>query len=69
LGHKIIIDCDGCRHSYSGRVSYISPAAEYTPPVIYSESTNEKLIYRIEADFGIQDATQWHPGQPVRVIY
>jgi HlyD family secretion protein len=48
-------------------VTYISTEAEYTPPIIYSNETKEKLIYMIEAYPLPADATLLHPGQPVEV--
>lgn len=69
LGDKVSVRCDGCRHAYPARVSFISPSAEYTPPVIYSTETNAKLVYRIEAEFALQDAYYLHPGQPIYVMY
>lgn len=69
LGKKVVVACDGCSRSYTGRTSFISPSAEYTPPVIFSDQTNDKLIYRIEAEFGPEEAIHLHPGQPVRVSY
>jgi HlyD family secretion protein len=69
LGDEVSVQCDRCKKAYKGRVSFISPSAEYTPPVIYSTETNEKLIYRIEAEFAAHDAYYLHPGQPVTVTY
>lgn len=69
LGDKVSVRCDSCAKLYSGRVSFISPSAEYTPPVIFSNETSEKLIYRIEAEFVPDDAWHLHPGQPVTVTY
>lgn len=69
LGSTVYVKCDGCEHSYQAKISFISPQAEYTPPVIYSDQTNYKLIYRIEAEFKPEDATELHPGQPISVIY
>ena len=69
LNGKVLVKCDGCKDSYYGRISFISPTAEYTPPVIYSNETNEKLIYRIEAEFAPENAYHFHPGQPVYVTY
>lgn len=69
LGNKVLVSCDQCEKSYSGKISFISPSAEYTPPVIYSNQTNEKLIYRIEAEFPPAIAYKMHPGQPVYVKY
>jgi HlyD family secretion protein len=69
LGDKVSVQCDSCEKLYFGRISFISPSAEYTPPVIFSTETNEKLIYRIEAEFKPTDAYHLHPGQPVTVTY
>lgn len=69
LGDKVSVRCSSCNQAYTGRISFISPSAEYTPPVIFSEETNDKLIYRIEAEFKPEDAFHMHPGQPVTVKY
>lgn len=53
----------------AGKISFISPSAEYTPPVIFSNETNYKLVYRIEGSFAAKDAVKLHPGQPVNVAY
>lgn len=49
------------------RITYISTEAEYTPPVIYSNETKEKLTYMIEATPSAKNAPTLHPGQPVEV--
>jgi HlyD family secretion protein len=66
LGQKIKFTCDNCKDDLSATVSYISPKAEFTPPIIYSDERRSKLVYRIEA---IPDSenTTLHPGQPVTV--
>ena len=69
LNDKITIACDGCEKNYAGKITFISPSAEYTPPVIFSNETNEKLVFRIEAAFDTQDAYHLHPGQPISVFY
>jgi len=69
LGKNVFVRCDGCAKSHTGKISFISPSAEYTPPVIYSNETNDKLIYRIEAEFSPEVAYKMHPGQPVYVTY
>lgn len=48
-------------------ITYISTEAEYTPPIIYSNETKDKLIYMIEAYPSREDAPLLHPGQPVEV--
>jgi HlyD family secretion protein len=51
----------------SVHVTYISTQAEYTPPIIYSNETKEKLTYMIEAYPNPANAPYLHPGQPVEV--
>ena len=48
-------------------MTYVSPEPEFTPPVIYSAQTRQKLVYLVEArpDGGPQSALQ--PGQIVDV--
>jgi HlyD family secretion protein len=66
-GERMAIGCDGCRPDLSARVSFIAPQSEYTPPVIYSESNREKLVYLIEARPDPAQAALLHPGQPVDI--
>ena len=33
----------------TGKISFISQYAEYTPPVIYSENARRKLVFMVEA--------------------
>lgn len=67
LGQKIKFSCDSCQSSTTASISYISPEAEYTPPVIYSKDTRYKLVYRVKADMPANIAVHFHPGQPVDV--
>lgn len=67
LAAPITVECDGCAKTIAGRISYISPQVEYTPPVIFSKETRSKLVYRIEAEFNPDIALQLHPGQPVTI--
>lgn len=69
LGDKVSVYCDACKRNYSAVISFISPTAEYTPPLIYSNETSPKLIFRIEAEFAPRDALLFHPGEPVTVTY
>jgi HlyD family secretion protein len=66
-GDVVAIGCDGCRADLTATISYIAPQAEYTPPVIYSESTRAKLVFTIEARPPPQRAALVNPGQPVTV--
>ena len=67
VGEPIAISCDACAAGLTATVSFIAPQPEYTPPVIYSESNREKLVYLIEAHPPPNQAMQLKPGQPVDV--
>jgi HlyD family secretion protein len=66
-GDRVSISCDGCTTPLAARISYVSPQAEYTPPVIYSRESRQKLVFMIEARPDAADARRLHPGQPVEV--
>jgi len=66
-GRKVAIDFDGARKTFTGTVSFISPQAEYTPPVIYSRKSRSHLVYMVEATLSASDAAELNPGQPVDV--
>ncbi|GAA0491417.1 MULTISPECIES: HlyD family secretion protein [Tatumella] len=67
-GMKVSLRCDGCSGAFSGRLRYISPRAEYTPPVIYSTSRRETLLYMAEAvPEGGDNGGQIKVGQPFQV--
>jgi HlyD family secretion protein len=67
VGRKVSLHCDGCTADVPAAVTYVSGAAEYTPPVIYSNETRGKLVYMVEAHPAPQDAAKLHPGQPLEV--
>jgi HlyD family secretion protein len=67
VGQEVRVFVDGVAEPYVGHVSFISPQAEYTPPVIYSQESRAKLVFMIEARFDSKTAAQLHPGQPVDV--
>ena len=66
VGQKVAIACDGCAPNLTATVSFIARAAEFTPPVIYSLTRREKLVFLVEAK--PDDLSRpWHPGLPVDV--
>ncbi len=60
---------DGTGAPFLGTVSYISPQAEYTPPVIDSKENRSKLVFMIEVVFDPAGSAQLHLGQPVDVHF
>ncbi len=67
VGQEVRVRVDGVVDPYAGKVSFISPKAEYTPPVIYSQESRAKLVFLIEVVFDPEVAANLHPGQPVDV--
>jgi len=68
-GDTVRVTVDGVRDPFVGKVSYISPHAEYTPPVIYSRESRAKLVFMVEAVFDPAISDKLHPGQPVDVQF
>jgi HlyD family secretion protein len=59
--------CDGCATPIRAAIDFIAPQAEYTPPVIYSRGSREKLVFRVEAAPALEQAATLRPGLPVDV--
>lgn len=64
-GDNVTVQVDNMTALISAKISYIAREAEYTPPVIYSVNSREKLVFMVEAR--LQDAAHLRPGQPVDV--
>jgi HlyD family secretion protein len=67
IGDRVRLVCDNCPAELAATISFISPQAEYTPPVIYSDQSRAKLVYLIEARPPLEQAARFNPGQPVTV--
>lgn len=67
IGTKVKLICDGCAEPIVGVINYISPEAEFTPPVIYSTKRREKLIFMAEAVPAWKQAERMKIGQPFDV--
>jgi HlyD family secretion protein len=66
-GMTIRYSCDGCGASREAKISFISPRAEFSPPVIYSEGARAKLVFLVEAVLPVADKPL-PPGLPVEVV-
>jgi HlyD family secretion protein len=66
MDEQVSFTCDSCPPDLKAHIIYVSPRAEYTPPVIYSQSARAKLVFLIEAR---PDPGQMplFPGLPVTV--
>lgn len=66
IGTLLKVNCDGCGPGIRAKVSYVSPDPEFTPPVIYSLETRQKLVYLVEAR-PVDPSSPLQPGQIVDV--
>lgn len=65
-GQTVRFRCDGCEGEGAARISWVSPRPEFTPPVLYSKGSRDRLVYRVEAE--PQNAARLNPGLPVDVM-
>jgi HlyD family secretion protein len=66
-GVRVDASCDGCPSPIAATVRYVAREAEFTPPVIYSRGSREKLVFMVEAWPSAADAVKLRPGLPVDV--
>jgi HlyD family secretion protein len=65
MGQAVRFACDGCAAGLYAVIDYVSPRPEFTPPVIYSLQSRDRLVFLVEArPANPRDLT---PGQPVDV--
>jgi HlyD family secretion protein len=67
VGQAVRVLCDGCQTPVSAHISRIATQAEYTPPVIYSNSQRNNMVFMLEAQPQDAQATQLRVGQPIDV--
>jgi len=66
IGQRIDVGCDGCSEGLAAEIDLIATEAEFTPPILYSKDSREKLVFRIEAR-PLDAAAELKVGQPVDV--
>jgi HlyD family secretion protein len=64
LGQRVRVTCDSCK-PMDATITFIAQQEEFTPPVIFSVSNREKLVFKLEAR--ASGGLPLHPGQPVEV--
>jgi HlyD family secretion protein len=64
-GRNVRFTCDDCSRGLAATIRYVSPRPEFTPPIIYSRDSRDRLVFMVEAypkrPAGLQ------PGLPVDV--
>jgi HlyD family secretion protein len=66
IGRDVKIIPDGRPEGVTAKVSFIAGVAEFTPPVIYSIGSRQKLVFLVEAK--LADGEELRPGLPVDVL-
>ncbi|HEY3800660.1 MAG TPA: HlyD family efflux transporter periplasmic adaptor subunit [Caulobacteraceae bacterium] len=49
IGRQVRFACDGCAAGLTATINYVSPRPEFTPPVIYSLQSRDRLVFLVEA--------------------
>ncbi len=65
LDTEVWLDFTGNEKPVKGKITYISPRPEFTPPVIYSLETKEKMVFALDAT--PENPEKFNLGQPVTV--
>lgn len=65
-GRSVRFSCDGCTDGLTAKISYVSPRPEFTPPIIFSRDSRDRLVFMVEA-LPARPANLM-PGLPVDVV-
>jgi HlyD family secretion protein len=66
IGQAVHFRCDACPAGLTARINYVSPQPEFTPPVIYSLQSRDRLVFLVEAMPA--DPRGLTPGEPADVV-
>jgi HlyD family secretion protein len=64
-GQTVHFSCDGCASGLTARIGYVSPDPEFTPPIIFSRESRDRLVFMVEAY--PTNPQRFNPGLPVEV--
>ncbi len=48
-GSTVRFSCDACPAGLTAKISYVSPRPEFTPPIIFSRDSRDRLVFMVEA--------------------
>ena len=65
-GQSVRFSCDSCGGELAATIRYVSPRPEFTPPIIYSRDSRDRLVFMVEA-YPARPANL-QPGLPVDVV-
>jgi HlyD family secretion protein len=64
-GQTVHFSCDGCAAGLTARIGYVSPDPEFTPPIIFSRESRDRMVFMVEAY--PTNPQRLNPGLPVEV--
>jgi len=64
-GTSVRFSCDACATGMTAVIRYVSPRPEFTPPIIFSRDSRDRLVFMVEAYPPHPENLQ--PGLPVDV--
>ena len=64
-GQTVRFACDGCAGGLTARIGYVSAQPEFTPPIIFSRESRERMVFMVEAY--PTNPQRLNPGLPVEV--
>ncbi len=67
VGSPMAYTCDGCPPGLTATITVVATEPEYTPPVIYSQGSRAKLVWRVEARPD-RIAPELSPGMPIEMV-
>jgi len=66
-GDAVVATADGLPMEIPATVRFLSTEAEFTPPVIYSRESRQKLVFLVEAEPDAAAGAKLRVGQPVDI--
>jgi len=66
IGSEVAVSCDGCPTGLKADIEFVSSQAEFTPPILYSKDSRDKLVFRVDAR-PEGDTSMLKVGQPLDV--
>jgi len=65
IGKSVAFSYETSTAMNKATITYISPEAEYMPPLVYSRDNSEKIVFRVKAS--VEHGERLIPGEPVMV--
>ena len=69
LGDALKVLVEGYKETTQVIVDSIATEATYTPPLVYADNNTSTFVYKIKAHFNTDKVSQYHLGQPVKVLW